>query len=709
MARRNPRRDRSHRPRHDGRWGDEAPHRSSGYYRDRITFGRVLGAAMRGYARWVARSPDTRGLATGLTALYPAGQLAHLMQLPDPLWVAAPSAPLALAAWTATYRKHRSKSYSATVAATVAAVPGWLAFAAHAGAFTLPTLAVYSGAAALAWSAYTWSDVLRERRNWQAECAGWEHLAQAASLTDSRLISVKDVRLGKRYRVDIRKTGKRASQLAGSNNAMAEDIAGALALPRERVKVTDYHKHAGIIIVDVHTVDPWQGKVESPALTSQTAPTPRRSIMDGPLVIGFDPDSGRDMPLVVFDRAGGHHTFIVAPTGSGKTVLYCNIIEQATACRDVLVWGIDLGKGTLGAIWGDALDAYAGIDEYDRALQILTWADQVIKYRSLKSGGRNHVPSPSEPFILIPIDELDELAGYNSPIGHKAKPLFETIYRRGRSAGVGVATASQRGVVQYTGTKDPHANADNKIVLRLNRASEMGNVIPDWQIDGMPNMVSYARGVKGVALVVDGENLWSAGRVRNMSDLDAVEALAHTRGAPAATLEPDLAAAMDGYADRRRVRAAAGSGTGRGPTPAPNSGWGIDPADPGAVERLAHDLVADVESRLAGMPDPPEHATSLDDLVAAKQLFDNAESNDPGLNRGITIPAHIAQPVLTLLDERGPEGASPADLVKATGKPESTVRRWLAIMRDQGLTISRGSTRAARYYLPEHAPDDHEE
>jgi hypothetical protein len=40
-------------------------------------------------------------------------------------------------------------------------------------------------------------------------------------------------------------------------------------------------------------------------------------------------------------------------------------------------------------------------------------------------------------------------------------------------------------------------------VLRVNRAAEMGNIVPDWEADKMPDMHIYAKCVDGVALVVD--------------------------------------------------------------------------------------------------------------------------------------------------------------------------------------------------------------
>ncbi|GIH89903.1 hypothetical protein Psi01_05330 [Planobispora siamensis] len=694
------------------RYGDGLPY-PAGAYRDRLSAGRVLAAGVRGYGRWVARAPETRGLASGLAALYPAGEVMHALG-PEPLLVGALAPPLALSTWVGTYKAHRSVKYSATLTATVAAVPGWLAFAAHWGAFNLPTLVGYTSTAALAWSAFTWSDVLRERRAWQARQLRWDALATAVGLEDSKLISADDTRLGQCFRIDIRATGKRASQLARPGSGLAEDLAAHLALPTERVRISADAKHAGIIVIAVQLIDPWQGEVTHPALSgTASADAARRSIMDGPLVLGLDPDSGDDLALSVFDKAGGHHTFLVAPTGSGKTTLYNNLIEQASDRCDVLVMGIDVAKGTLGAIWGQVLDAHAGIGEYDKALQILAWAGVVITERSRASGGRNHKPSPSAPVLLILIDELDEVTGYNSPIGTQAKALVEKIYRRGRSAGVVLATASQRGVIQYTGTKDPHANADNKIVLRVNRASEMNNVIPGWELAGMPNMETYARGVHGVALVVDGNSLWRAGRVRDLSDLDAVEALAGRRGAPVACLESAIAAMLPGYGERhhRSVPASAvpsgGKGIGGGcATRSDGTDWGINPADSTAIDRLAQDMVAEIEARLTDMPAPPAQPTSLNELIAAKHAVEHADANDPAVNRAIPVPEHIARPILRLLAQRGPAGARRDELVAAVGRSRSVVAGWLAILRDHGSITALGAGRAARYYLREYAPGD---
>jgi hypothetical protein len=674
---------------------------------------RAAGKAAIGYARWVGRAPESRGLGTALAALYPAGEIAHLAGA-DPVMMAAFAPPAAMAAAASTWKAHHSRRYTVAAAALAAGGPAWIAIAAATGATSLPVAAGYTAAACASWSALHWSDVLRDRREHRARQVRWQTIALGAGLEHSRLVTASELRTGWRFCVDVRACGHTASQLAG-RHGLAERIAAVLGLPAQRVRVATDPKHAGNIIVTVQTTDPWAATVAHPALEAGHAPA-RRSVMAGPLVLGTDPDTGDDLAVTVYDRGGAWHTFVVAPTGSGKTTLYSNICEQATACNDVLVWAIDLRRGTIPFFWNHALDAWAGLNpdgtpQYDQAVRMLEWAAMIVGLRSAASGGANHVPSPGDPAILILIDEGDTLVGPDSPIAAQARPLLFDIFRGGRSAGVGAELAVQRGIINYTGSKDPHANAGNKIVLRVNRSAEMNNVLPDWQDDNLPDMHSYAPGVAGVALVVSPRNSWTAGRVRDLSDLHAVAKLASRRGGPAASLPAAIADRLPGYHDRHQAAAEpAETGADILALTARHPAAGIEPEAGGpqqdaVVTRLTRHLPAAVEAQLRHMPVPPAEPTSLASLIAARAAINAAEDNTPLLNRAIPVPATIAAPVLQLLDERGDAGARRDEIVALTGKSRSGVAKWLAIMRDHGLIAATGSTSAARYYLPEHAPN----
>lgn len=70
-------------------------------------------------------------------------------------------------------------------------------------------------------------------------------------------------------------------------------------------------------VITVRLRDPWKESVLHHVLTDEApAITRRRSVMDGRFAIGTDPETGRDLGVVLYDDAGGHHILMVAPTGS---------------------------------------------------------------------------------------------------------------------------------------------------------------------------------------------------------------------------------------------------------------------------------------------------------------------------------------------------------------------------------------------------------
>jgi hypothetical protein len=154
------------------------------------------------------------------------------------------------------------------------------------------------------------------------------------------------------------------------------------------------------------------------------------------------------------------------------------------------------------------------------------------------------------------LDEASAAIGFSGDRKmQQMQKLVNEIFQRGAKAGVIIATASQRGTSSHTGSRDPHANAGNKILLRVASTSEMGHVLPDWQGAGIPDMSTYGQGGAGVVCVVEPDMSWSAGRSYHLDHKRGVpQGIAKRRGAPTATLEPWLAAKLDGY-DRRRPTA----------------------------------------------------------------------------------------------------------------------------------------------------------
>ncbi|MBA8953950.1 hypothetical protein ACFQU9_44300 [Actinomadura namibiensis] len=720
--------------------------------------GRMARAAVHGYVGWVRQSPDTRGLGTGLAALYPVGHLAH-QYAADALLLGAFAPPAALAAWVATYKQHESPRYSATLAATAAGVPVWLATAAHTGITNLPTLLAYTATATATWSAYTWSDVLKHRRALAAQQAQWQTIAASTELAGTRLVKTEPTHVGVRFKVDVGASPDAPSVSRLLSGNLTEQIARLYGIGTNQVRLNGQPSNARILWITLQLRDPWGQPITHPALAPADAadtsaeaaltaagiplnPAPAvgvptkgcRSILDGPFVLGTDPETGEDLELVVFDEGGARHVQIIATNGAGKTVVLSNIVEQANECRDVLVVAIDLRKGTIPHLWGEVLDAAAGIGEEDKAIQILQWLETIAEERSRKNGGGNHIPSSEAPVIILIIDEQAKLLGTASEVAHEAKPIVDGLHQAGRSAGIVVVSAGQRNVQQQTGSKEGSANAPTKIVLRVMNTYEMTKALDDWMTLGVPDMSTYAPGVKGVALLVKDGGAWQAGRIRDLSDFKAVRHLAASRGRPDAHLEPDIAAQLPGYPQRHMVTAGGPSAsTGGGtdpmftdppthhhaappakpeppsdPASGPASGsaarpprggdgsFGIDPDDDQAITQAAEGLVAGIERHLAKMPEPAATPTPMDDLIANKEALDLT-----------SVPPAAQRAIVEFVASRGDQGARRSEIIQHLGNSTPTVSRWLSKLCQNQILMRIGKGKAARYHLADTPLGDH--
>ncbi|MFI0451208.1 hypothetical protein [Actinomadura sp. 6N118] len=707
----------------------------------RPVMGPLARAAARGYVRWVLASPDTRGLGTGLAALYPAGHLAYEYATGEWLLLGAFAPPAALAAWVATYKTHGSPRYSGAIAAIAAGIPAWFATAAATGITNLPTLLGYTLTATTAWSAYTWSDVLKERRRFAEAQAKWETIAGLAGLEGSRLLRTERTRTGVKFKIDLGVQGPSASRLERGD--LAEQIARCYGIGADQVRIRPHRKNARIAWIIIQLVDLWSNIVPHPAVVADDgAPVPaataaagkgQRSILDGPYTLGTDPETGDDLTLVVFDEGGARHVDIVGSNGGGKTNTLSNIVQQGAECRDVLTVAIDLGKGVIPTLWREHLHDYAGVGEEDKALQIFEWIDALLDERAIDLAGGTLAPSATSPVVQVIVDEQDTATGFHSAVAADIKPVLDKIHKRGRSLGVVLITAKQRDVVQHTGSKEGKANAFTTIVGRVANTKEMAKALPDWEVTGCPDMSTYGGDAQGVILLVRQGGAWQAGRTRALYDPKTVQALAAAYGPTGAHLEPHIAADLPGYIDRHPTPTATTAATrrtgdsdprggdhrrggGEVPEGRPNGhdpdrgihdthpdragahgqGWGFDPADDAAVDEAVKGLVERLDEFIAETVQPPQRPTSLEDLNAARKRIDNT-----------AVPASVIQAVTDLLAERGARGARRDELVAHLKLGKSRAAEHLGALRRDGIITTAGNGKAARYYLPDHTPDDH--
>jgi S-DNA-T family DNA segregation ATPase FtsK/SpoIIIE len=145
----------------------------------------------------------------------------------------------------------------------------------------------------------------------------------------------------------------------------------------------------------------------------------------------------------------GHHVLIAGATGSGKgSVVWSIVAGIAPAVRDGLVelWVID-PKGGMELGRGSALFTHFSYDAGERSLSLLRDAATILAERADRMRGisRQHTPTPSDPLILIVIDELASLTAYQTDrkLRAETEQVLGVILSQGRAVGVSVVACVQ--------------------------------------------------------------------------------------------------------------------------------------------------------------------------------------------------------------------------------------------------------------------------
>ena len=216
---------------------------------------------------------------------------------------------------------------------------------------------------------------------------------------------------------------------------------------RCEIRVLEMDPHAGAI--------PWPG----PSVASVTQP------------VDLGPFEDAAPCRVLFARM---HGVFGGTTGSGKSGGLNVLIGNLVACRDAVIWGIDLKKGMELGPWASCLDRLATTP--GQAIVLLRDAVAVLEARAAllaSAGKRTWQISPAWPALIIIIDEYAELAD-EAP---GAMSDTDSIARLGRAVAVTLIAATQRPTQKAMGQGTVRSQMDLRICFRVREPRDVDLVL----------------------------------------------------------------------------------------------------------------------------------------------------------------------------------------------------------------------------------------
>jgi S-DNA-T family DNA segregation ATPase FtsK/SpoIIIE len=277
------------------------------------------------------------------------------------------------------------RAYAATV---IAVSGGWLAAAIAVGPAVKP-LPMAAGIATMILGVPWWFH-RRRRAKVRVERAisGWPDITDAVGLPGSQIASAVVDAWGWTARVMLRK---------GTTTAQAitkiPEIESGLGLRPGSVRVFPDEKRADRFVMRVIENDPHAEPASWPGrwITSVSRPTE----------IGLSED-GRPVRVLLVRR----NVLIGGIMGSGKSGILNVIIANLAACRDVVLWGIDMKGGMELQPWAACFERLAFTP--GQATQL--FRDAVAKLNELAAEGKRvWEPTPEDPALVIIADEWAEL------------------------------------------------------------------------------------------------------------------------------------------------------------------------------------------------------------------------------------------------------------------------------------------------------------
>jgi S-DNA-T family DNA segregation ATPase FtsK/SpoIIIE len=343
------------------------------------------------------------------------------------------------------------------MAVTVLASGTWVALAAAFGPRAAPLPQVLGiGGAVLA---VPWWANRRRRAKVRVEraIAAWPDIARNAGLDGSQVMNATVDLWGWRARLRLAR-GQTITDVTAKIPALESGLGthrGALRVHptpddlanRCELRVLDRDPHADAI--------PWPG----PSVTSITEP------------VDLGPFEDAEPCRVSFLR---RHAILGGATGAGKSGGLNELIANLAACRDVVIWAIDLKRGMELTPWATCIDRLATTPA--EAAALLADAVTILYARAqhlADHGWREWQPSETMPALVIIIDEYAELAE-QAP---RAMKDTDTIARLGRAPAVTLVAATQRPTQKVMGQGAVRSQMNIRIAFRVQEQRDVDLIL----------------------------------------------------------------------------------------------------------------------------------------------------------------------------------------------------------------------------------------
>ena len=342
-------------------------------------------------------------------------------------------------------------------AITVYAAGVWLSAATALGPFMSPfPQALLIGALIL--SVPWWAHRRRRARvRVERKLQAWPDIAKAIGLAGSQVMSATVDVWGWRARFRLAR-GQTIADVLAKIPAIESGLGtfrGAVRVyptpddlaNRCEIRVLDVDPHAGSI--------PWPG----PSVTSITQP------------IDLGPFEDASPCRAIF---AGRHGLLGGATGSGKSGGLNVLMGSLVACRDTVIWAIDLKKGMELMPWQSCIARLATTPE--QAMTLLRDAVAILEARAefLATAGKRTWPiSTHMPALVIIIDEYAELADEAPDAMHDT----DSIARLGRAVAVTLIAATQRPTQKAMGQGAVRSQMDLRICFRVRERKDVDLVL----------------------------------------------------------------------------------------------------------------------------------------------------------------------------------------------------------------------------------------